>query len=170
MIALIRSNCGFLQQGIELLEKHDSESFARADDKALSSGIGPHLRHVLDHYRSFLKGVDTGVIDYDDRVRNTVVERDIEAAKRALGAIMADLLELEAVEDRSVRVMVSSSSEDKGSDVSMSSLVRELQFLASHTVHHYALIAVISRMSGVEPDSSFGVAPSTLKYLQTLGS
>ena len=42
---------------------------------------------------------------------------------------------------------------------------RELQVLSSHTVHHFALIAVTLRMHGVEMDPDFGMAPSTLRYL-----
>ena len=46
-----------------------------------------------------------------------------------------------------------------------SSISRELQVLSSHTVHHFALIAMTLRMHGVEIDSDFGMAPSTLRYL-----
>jgi len=45
--------------------------------------------------------------------------------------------------------------------------LRELQFLFSHTIHHYALIANLLVMQGVEigrDHSGFGVAPSTLEY------
>jgi hypothetical protein len=45
-----------------------------------------------------------------------------------------------------------------------SSAERELQFLLSHTVHHYALIALMLRTQGYEPGAEFGVAPSTLAY------
>jgi hypothetical protein len=45
-----------------------------------------------------------------------------------------------------------------------SSVSRELQFLLSHTVHHYALIAMTLRAAGVELDEELGVAPSTLAY------
>jgi hypothetical protein len=46
------------------------------------------------------------------------------------------------------------------------SVGRELQFLVSHTVHHYAVIAAMLRPQGVEPGADFGVAPSTLVYEQ----
>ena len=45
---------------------------------------------------------------------------------------------------------------------SRSSLLRELQFALSHTVHHYAIIARQLRERGAEPGADFGVAPSTL--------
>jgi hypothetical protein len=43
-------------------------------------------------------------------------------------------------------------------------VTRELQFLASHTVHHYALIAHLARDRGVGVAPEFGVAPATLDY------
>jgi hypothetical protein len=48
-----------------------------------------------------------------------------------------------------------------------SSISRELQVLSSHTIHHFALIAMTLRMHGVELDAEFGMAPSTLRYLSS---
>jgi len=45
-----------------------------------------------------------------------------------------------------------------------SSVLRELEFLQSHTVHHYSLVAMLLRSYDIEPDEEFGVASSTLKY------
>ena len=48
-----------------------------------------------------------------------------------------------------------------------SSLLRELQFLLSHTIHHYALIASLLERRGVrvrDELSGFGVAASTLEH------
>ena len=56
------------------------------------------------------------------------------------------------------------SEDDAAPPWSTSSVERELQFLSSHTVHHYALIAVILRLNGVQPEEGFGVAPSTQRY------
>ena len=33
-------------------------------------GIGPHLRHCLDHFICFLRGVESGDVDYDARDRD----------------------------------------------------------------------------------------------------
>ena len=89
-----------------------------------------------------------------ERVRESGIER----LERLIG-------ELEGLRGRgmepSLRIKVDAADE---SSWGTSSVERELQFLRSHTVHHFALIAVILRLSGVEPDEQFGVAPSTLRY------
>ncbi len=50
---------------------------------------------------------------------------------------------------------------DADPDWSRSTLKRELQFLVSHTVHHFALIRALLGGSGIDPGESFGLAPST---------
>lgn len=166
MISLIRDNCGFLQQGIDLLECHTPHSYAKADSQTFGSSVGAHMRHVLDHYSSLTNGLSSGVVDYDDRVRNTKVETDLSTCISVAKELKLRLGKLEVELESSVKVIVSANTGESDAG-SVSSIGRELQFLASHTVHHYALIAIASRIQGIAPLDSFGVAPSTLKYLQT---
>jgi len=56
-----------------------------------------------------------------------------------------------------------------GPSWSLSTVHRELQFLGSHTTHHFALIAVLLRTLGHEPPAEFGVAPSTLRQWRESG-
>jgi hypothetical protein len=46
----------------------------------------------------------------------------------------------------------------------ISSIGRELQALSSHTIHHFALIAITLRLHGFDVDQDFGMSPSTLRY------
>jgi hypothetical protein len=50
----------------------------------------------------------------------------------------------------------------------MSSVGRELQTLSSHTIHHFALIGMTLLAHGVAVDPDFGMAPSTLRYKQSM--
>ena len=45
-----------------------------------------------------------------------------------------------------------------------SSIGRELQALSSHTIHHFALMAMTLQALGFQLDRDFGMAPSTLRY------
>ena len=45
-----------------------------------------------------------------------------------------------------------------------STIVREPQFLLSHTVHHVALISTMNSISNIATPEKFGIAPSTLAY------
>lgn len=163
---LLRANCELLQQGIQLLSRHDERTFIATDPASYGSGIGAHFRHVLDHYRSFLDGLAGAYIDYDNRIRNTEEETNLEVAMGSLGAIFKRIEEANVSLDGIVKVKVRAAEEGEPL-LTTSSLGRELQFLVSHTVHHYALIAIASRMQGIYPNESFGVAPSTLNYMNS---
>ena len=144
---LARANALVLRQGAALVARLAVEQFAEAPRlpglpetarAAFARGaVGAHVRHVLDHYESFLHGLESGRVDYDRRER-----------------------------EREVELVVRTESAPGRAREGASSLGRELLFLASHTVHHYALIAVLVRLWGVAPDDDFGVAPSTLAYEQ----
>jgi hypothetical protein len=67
--------------------------------------------------------------------------------------------------DQTIKLLVSTETADQSlQSWCSSSVVRELEFLQSHTVHHYSLIAILLRLQGIEPEEDFGVAPSTLEY------
>jgi hypothetical protein len=60
-----------------------------------------------------------------------------------------------------------------GAEWNRSTARRELRFLLSHTIHHYALIALSLGTRGFEiPEalSGFGVAPSTLRHRKQVDS
>jgi hypothetical protein len=128
-------------------------------------GIGSHFRHCLDFYCSFLDGVETGRIDYDDRQRDRRIEHDHLAAISKFEVTMTRLKELSWLDsEMPLKVRLEEGGEQPDpSSWSCSSVRRELQSLVSHTVHHYALIALMLQLNGVEPTEEFGVAPSTLK-------
>jgi len=173
--ALARANALVLRQGAALVARLDARQFADAPTLeglpetargAFARGaVGAHFRHVLDHYESFLAGLAAGRVDYDCRQRERELERDPRLAGARLEACAERLEGFAAVElDRDLVVLTASAPGRVREG--RSSLARELQFLASHTVHHYALIAVLVRLWGVAPDDDFGVAPSTLAYEQ----
>jgi len=160
----VAGNLEVLRQGVDLLRLMDDGVYGAGNPATARSPVGAHFRHVLDHYRSFLSGLATGEINYDARERNTPLERDRELAIAAALGYIADLERLPAeLADRPVRVNLRSvAAADGCPDWSASTIKRELQFLVSHTVHHYALIKELLRQEGLEAGEAFGVAPSTL--------
>ena len=68
--------------------------------------------------------------------------------------------------DQQIRVKMDCGSTQFNQGWSQSTVHRELQFILSHTIHHYALISVICQLWGYAVPEGFGVAPSTLKHQQ----
>jgi hypothetical protein len=156
-----------LEQGLSLLERIDDRLYAETGGLPVQSGVGSHFRHCIDFYQSFLVGIASGRIDYDRRERDTLVERDRVFAATRLRILINELQSLPP-DGGEVGVLVSLEAESGESSESArwcpSTVARELQFLLSHTVHHYALVALVLRLQGFEPGEEFGVAPSTLKF------
>jgi uncharacterized damage-inducible protein DinB len=160
----VDGNLIVLHQAADLLRRMDDATYATAGDEDGRSSVGTHFRHVLDHYRSFLMGLPEGRIDYDARERRGPLENDRSLAQATvlgfltdIGGIPGDLATHPlTVSTRSV------ADRDNAPDWSQSSINRELQFLVSHTVHHYALIKHLLTRAGFDTGEDFGVAPSTI--------
>ena len=51
--------------------------------------------------------------------------------------------------------------DQQASEPVVSTVYRELLFLQSHTMHHYAIIGAMTRSFGAQPADDFGVAIAT---------
>ena len=161
----VAGNLIVLEQAVAALRRLDDTTYASGGAAPGISPVGVHFRHVFDHYQAFFTGLPDGAIDYDARVRQVPLETDrTQALATALG-YLGDLARLPTgVAARPVRVTLRSvAGSGADPDWSESSVKRELQFLVSHTVHHYALIKELLRREGFDPGETFGVAPSTLQ-------
>jgi uncharacterized damage-inducible protein DinB len=160
----VEGNLIVLRQAVDLLRRMDDPTYVTGGVAPGVSAIGVHFRHVLDHYRAFLTGLAIDQIDYDARQRQVPLETDRELALATALGFATDLARLSPeLGARPLRVTTRSVAGDDGvPDWSDSTLKRELQFLVSHTVHHYALIKELLRRTGYEAADDFGVAPSSI--------
>ncbi len=134
--------------------------------------VGNHLRHILEFYECFLSGLVDGRIDYDSRRRDNLVATCRATASTRILTIIEHLesnscLHLEA------ELLVRAEDADAlqlADPFLPSSIGRELLTLSSHTIHHFALIAMTLRTHGIEIDPGFGMAPSTLTYQKKVRS
>ena len=162
---LIQTNIRWLGQAIRLLDRLDDAMYAATAPGLDPHRAGAHLRHIIEFYQAFLNGVQSGRIDYDARRRDECVERSRSAAAAAIQSIIRTLDTCPALRSDSILSVRMEDAEGGGDCYMQSSISRELQVLSSHTIHHFALIAVTLRMHGVDMDPDFGMAPSTLRYL-----
>ncbi len=161
-------NIACLQQGAELVDGLDSAHFTRTFSHCFNSSIGEHFRHILDHYQCLIDGLDTRVndqvmVDYDRRRRDAATEQDANRTMGWIEQICSFLETISEIEVERLAVKMDSGSSTDNQWL-VSTLPRELQFLLSHTVHHYALIATMNAVAGVETPADFGIAPSTLAH------
>lgn len=137
------------------------EEYARPIEIMHGATIGQHVRHILDIYLCLMRGLPSGVVNYEQRQRDPLIETDPSHAISMMDALKADLPE----HDRHV-VVEGCYDTDTGTMIHTdSSYHRELLYNFEHTVHHMALIRIGLEVSGhTALPEAFGVAPSTLKF------
>ena len=161
---LIQSVIETLQQGETLLAEISDETYTRKVLIAFNASIGGHYRHCLDHFRSLLDSATEGNLNYDHRERDTLIEKDRFAALNATRELLEGYEHLDPIFlMRPLAVTCKTSYATDGSQVSPSTVGREIMYSVAHAVHHYALIGVMGGIMGLKMPPGFGVAPSTLK-------
>jgi hypothetical protein len=159
------ANVALLRQGARLIAFLPKGAYAAPSRIAPGGGIGRHFRHVIDVYSCFLAGAPSGCVDYTRRERSPGIETDSQEALRAAERIVSRLV---APPTKRWKGSFRVRPEEGGShDWIPSSIARELEFLRTHTVHHFALVAILMRSAGLEPGDAFGVAPSTLRLVKS---
>ena len=162
---LIQAVIETLAQGEALLQNIDDETYTRKVALTFNASVGGHYRHCLDHFRTLLNAAAEGDLNYDHRERGTLVEQDRFAALNATRELREGYEELNAIFlNRALRVTCKTSYGTNGSQVSASTVGREIMYSVAHAVHHYALIGVMGGIMGIQMPAGFGVAPSTLKH------
>ena len=157
-IAALRGSLDELARTIESLS---DDAYAVDPAPGFSSGVGPHVRHCLDHVSALLAAADADAeIDYDGRKRGTPEETSRSAGLARIARMREGLPVLEAVLDRdcAIRVVVTPDAPARRIE---STWTRETLYVFQHTVHHLALLSAIVRSLGVDLDSEIGRAPST---------
>ena len=169
----LEANSEAIRQGTSFLGLLTDQQYGAPVSQLGGQRIGPQFRHVLEHYQSFFDGLkaENAVrlceVDYENRKRDLRLEVNRSFAIEAAHAISRTMRSLHELKPRTSLLVKREEglAPDCWTD---SSVAREMQFLLSHTIHHYALIGMISRCLGVQPPDDFGVAPSTLRHQRKL--
>jgi hypothetical protein len=162
---LINSVVEILNQGETLLIEISDSAFTRKLPAAFNASIGAHYRHCLDHFQNLYAAAEDGDLNYDARQRNTLIETDRFAALNATRWLRENYQRLDADSvKRTLNVTCKTSYSLNASQVSASTVGREIMYIVAHAVHHYALIGIMGALMDMKMPDGFGVAPSTLKH------
>jgi hypothetical protein len=154
---LLAFNMSLLAQAHALATAHNSPG--RPPYAGL---VGSHLRHVIEHFEALLFPAVTGTVDYDARPRDANLEASPHVARMRLQALQGALtVTSEANFAAPLQVLGQGGLEGECGFRVTSSWGRELAFVASHTIHHFALLANHCRQQGIPTPEGFGKAPST---------
>lgn len=157
-----------LHQGRSLLHATRPDAYTCKQDGAQGSSIGAHYRHVLDHFFCLLAGIGCGEINYDQRRRSPELEGSPEAAMHATNELIKQFRVLPPGSLQEECTVVYSVGYGHAEVQSVrSNVAREVMFCVGHAIHHFAILKLLCAAMAVQLPYEFGVAPSTLKHLES---
>jgi hypothetical protein len=160
-----------LLQGLTLLFDLDDHRYSQIADAPFNASIGQHYRHVLEHFQSLTRGLQSGEINYDARERNVRLQSEVTCGSIATCDILRVLKRYtDEILARECSVTNSVGYGGVGPSTFQSNIGRELAYCAGHAIHHYAIIRLLCHQIRLSVPAEFGVAPSTLKHMASLAA
>jgi hypothetical protein len=142
----------------------NNEQFTTKIEILSSSTIGQHIRHIIEFYTCLMQGYEQGLINYDKRERNTLIESIPAYAFSTIENVQ------EALEQADFNKNMEVVHEIYGTEYKIgTTFARELYYMAEHTLHHFALIKIgfQAAFPEIKLPENFGVAASTIKHKES---
>ncbi|HZI26248.1 MAG TPA: DinB family protein [Chryseolinea sp.] len=152
-----------LSQLTELVEQIRQDDFVKPADTLSHSTVGQHLRHTLEFFTCFEQGHAEGLINYDKRAHDKLIESDKFLALAAISRITEFV---QTLTDKALKLEVGYDLEKEAFITIDTTATRELVYNIEHAVHHMAImkIGIKEIASYVQLSPGFGIAASTIRY------
>jgi hypothetical protein len=166
---LSRTAIHILSQLADLVVQIQTSDFTKHSD-ALQSTIGQHIRHTLEFFLCLENGFKAGIVNYDLREHDMLLETDRSIALETIGKTIAFIRDLEI--NKPLRLEAGYDPDQATFTTIQTNISRELVYNIEHAVHHMAIIKIgIKELAPyVNLDHNFGIAASTIRYRQTLST
>lgn len=153
-----------LDQLASAVEAMSPADFSRPSPALGGSTIGQHVRHTIEFFICLERGLATGVVNYDRRAHDKLIESHNALAFRAIQSIRRFVVS--NVTNRPILLEVCYAHEEEESHEIQTTYFRELAYNLEHAIHHMAIIRIGMRdvMSYVALPDDFGIAASTVKH------
>lgn len=152
-------------QVLEIVTAIAAEPDTLRDQLYQNVGIGRHVRHVTDHFLCLQHGAQSSAIDYNQRNRESEVERDPNAARAQIIALMKWTESLTAAQlEAAVTVHAEILLTETFDKTFHSTFAREILYLINHTIHHAAYIKLLAARDGLLLSADIGIAPATASF------
>lgn len=135
------------------------------------AGLGKHVRHIIDHFRVFRDGLASNCIDYNKRNRESEMERNMFVACQALAEFKRWIESTDQLDnDRPISIFSEVSCQKTINAKINSNVMRELHYIAYHSIHHLAYCALMASQHGIKLETEIGIAPGTATYLRAVNT
>ena len=160
---LRRACSGILDQLADVVTQMNEHDFARPAETLSNSTIGQHVRHTLEFFLCFENGYSSGVINYDKREHDKLIESDKYIALSAIDRIRYFIA---TFVEKPLKLEVGYDLTNEDFVTIETTSTRELVYNIEHAVHHMAIMKIgireIASYIRLAPD--FGIAASTIRY------
>ncbi|MEX1239809.1 MAG: hypothetical protein WEB30_08830 [Cyclobacteriaceae bacterium] len=169
-MTLSQAATNILNQLADLVKQIHENDFQKPSEILNGSTVGQHIRHTVEFFLCFESGYNAGLINYDKRPHDKLIESDKHLALTAIHQALQFVRSLE--EDKPLTLEV-------GYDLAKEEFVevdtnanRELVYNIEHAVHHMAIIKIgIQQIAPyIKVERDFGIAASTVRYASAGGS
>ena len=152
-----------LSQLTDLVDQIHERDYSKPAETLSRSTIGQHLRHTLEFFICLENGFDSGLINYDKRAHDKLIETDKFLALAAIDRITDFINKLD---DKQLKLEVGYDLDREIFLTIDTTATRELVYNIEHAVHHMAIMKIGIReiASYIKLPPDFGIAASTIRY------
>lgn len=153
-----------LTQLTELVNQISEQEFTKPVESLGKSTIGQHLRHTLEFFICLEQGAEHGLINYDKRAHDKLIENDKFIALSTLSRIN-DFIKSQPI-DRELKLEAGYDLDKEDFVTIDTNFLRELVYNIEHAVHHMAIMKIGIRevAPAIKLPHDFGIAASTIRY------
>lgn len=163
---LTQTCSAILKQLSDLVGQLSDSEFTQPSPTLNHSTVGQHLRHTLEFFICLEQGYEKGLVNYDNRPHDKLIESDRFIALNTIARIQ-DFIAIHKT-DTPLQLEVGYNAHNTDCVTVSTNYWRELTYNIEHAVHHMAImkIGINDVAKHVRLPKDFGVAVSTLRYHQ----
>lgn len=163
-MSLTTACTNILSQLSRLIEQLSESDFVKPCESLGNSSIGQHIRHTLEFFICFETGYAGGVINYDKRAHDKLIESDKDIALSVIERIREFVISLQ--DEVPLKLEVGYDVLKAEFTTIRTTAMRELVYNIEHAVHHMAIMKIGIREIAptINLPADFGVAASTLRH------
>ena len=164
---LSKASSSILSQLASVINQIDEKDFTAPCPSLGNSSIGQHLRHTLEFFLCLEAGCKEGLVNYDKRAHDKIIESDKFLALNTINRIKEFISS--TTQDFELNLEVGYELNNDDCVKMNTNYFRELAYNIEHAVHHMAIMKIGIREVAdyIELPSDFGIAASTIRYNET---
>lgn len=164
----LNNACGnILTQLADLVNQLSEQEFTKPIDSLGHSTIGQHLRHTLEFFICLETGFENGLINYDKRAHDKLIESDKFIALSMISKINEFIRSQSS--DKALKLEAGYDLDKEEFVTIETNFLRELVYNIEHAIHHMAIMKIGIREIAptITLPHDFGIAASTIRYKET---